>query len=65
MPKSIRIDDSNYNRLAERLRPRESFNDVVGRLLNVNDKADELLNAIEGSIRMTERKIAELSSRSQ
>lgn len=51
MPKSIRVDEPTYNRLAGLLRPRETFNDVVVRLLAVHDGAGHLLDALEGSIK--------------
>ena len=62
MPKSIRVDGQTYDQLAGLLRPRESFNDVVVRLLAVNDKTTELLNVIEGSTKFREGQRERLES---
>jgi hypothetical protein len=37
------------------LRPREAFDDVVTRLINAAEKANELLNTLEGQIQFRER----------
>ncbi len=50
MSKSIKISEENYHKVQAQLRPRETYNDVITRLLLANEKAWELLNVIEGSL---------------
>lgn len=60
MTKTIKVTDGVYDQLTELLRPRETFNDVVERLLAVNRSALALLNQIEGQLRVRVNAVAKL-----
>ena len=63
MSKTIKVKDETHIELEGLLRPRESFSDVVERLLMVYRKQAELLNVLEGGIRFRERLAQDLEER--
>lgn len=60
MTKTIKVSQENYDKLVALMRPRESFDDVVNRLLDIREEADNLLNALEGGIRFSEERRRQL-----
>lgn len=62
MSKSIKVSERNYNRIVGLLRPREAMDDVITRAFDTQEKARELLDTIEGSIKFREGQRARIES---
>lgn len=60
MSKTIKLKDDTYKGLEGQLRPRETFDEAVSRLLEVSREVGELLNVLEGQIRYREGQLARL-----
>ena len=50
MSKTIKLDDTVYNKLTGLMRPKETYSQVVERILLMFDKLGELKNVLEGAI---------------
>ncbi len=56
MSKTIKLDESVYDRLTGLMGPKESYSQVVERILILFDKVGELRDVLEGKIRFEEFK---------
>ena len=56
MSKSVKMDEAVYNCLTEMMWPKETYSEVIGRLLLLQDKVDELINVMETRIATERRK---------
>ena len=46
MSRSIKVSETNYHRILNKQWPRESINDVIGRLLNVHDTIESVRDTL-------------------
>lgn len=60
MSKSIKVSEENYHKIQALLRPRETYSDVITRLISTFEAAGELLIVIEGGLRYQESRRAKL-----
>ena len=50
MSKTIKLEDSVYNQLTELMRPKETYSQVVERILTLFGKMGELRDVLEGAV---------------
>lgn len=56
MSKTIKVSQENHEKLEALMKTRESFDDVVTRLIDIWDNTERLLDVFEGSQRFREKR---------